>query len=122
VVISTEVPTLCESVVFPARLSFIMSERLEQLLVEARQHEAHTQQSQFVLTQMVEEILRSRTICRPLLGQPLSPVQREIYDQVTAQLLSALSQQLDSYKMTQIPLRTWVKELRHQAFRKILDD
>ncbi|HBB33491.1 MAG TPA: hypothetical protein DDZ80_11270 [Cyanobacteria bacterium UBA8803] len=99
-----------------------MSERLEQLLVEARQHEAHTQKGQFVLIQLVEEILRSRTICRPLLGQPLSPVQTEIYGQVKAHLLSELSQKIDSYNLTQIPVRTWVSELRQQAFKKILDD
>lgn len=99
-----------------------MSERLEQLLVEARQHEAHTQQSQFMLTQLVEEILRSRTICRPLLGQPLSPVQREIYDQVKVQLLSDINQQLHSYNPTQISVRNWVNELRLHAFKTILDD
>jgi len=99
-----------------------MSERLEQLLVEARHHEVHSQKRQFVLTQLVEEILRSRTICRPFLGQPLSPVQREIYEQVKAHLLSDLSQQIDSYNPTQIPVITWVSELRQQAERKILDD
>ena len=92
-----------------------MSERLEQLVNQARQHEA-------ALIQLVEEILRSRTICRPLLGQPVSPVQREIYDQVKAHLLSDLNQKLDSYNPTQIPVRTWVSELRHQAFKTILDD
>ena len=99
-----------------------MDERLEQLVTEAQRHTPQTEGRQLALNQLVDEILRSRKICRPPIGQPLSGVYKDIYEQVRQQLFRDVSQELDNYNPTRIPLRTWTNTLRNQAFRIILDD
>ena len=99
-----------------------MDESLEQLVKEAQQYNHQTKKGNVALTKLVEEILRSRSICRPLGGQPLWDVQQEIYEQVQQQLLNDLNQELDKYNSQLIPLREWINRLRNHAFRKILKD
>ncbi len=99
-----------------------MSERLEQLFFKARQQATESQQRQLTLIELVEEILRSRTICRPPVGHSLSQTQQQIYTQVKTQLLSNLSEQIDGYNLTQISIRDWTVELRQLAFKTVLND
>ncbi len=99
-----------------------MDEELEQLLTEAKQYAPHTQGRQLILTQLVDEILRSRKICRLPLGQPLFGIYQEIYQQVQQQLLCFIERELDNYNPICIPVRVWANTLRHQAFRTVLDD
>ncbi len=99
-----------------------MDERLERLVTEAQRHAPQTKGWQLALNQLVDEILRSRKICRPPIGQPLSGVYKEIYEQVRQQLLRDVSHELDNYNPTGIPVRTWTNTLRNQAFKIILDD
>ena len=99
-----------------------MDEQLEQLITEAKQHASHTQGRQLALTQLVNEILRSRKICRPPLGQPLFGIYREIYEQVQQQLLCNIGQEIDKNRLICIDVRTWVNTLRNQACRTVLDD
>ncbi|MFB2970199.1 hypothetical protein ACE1CD_14590 [Aerosakkonema sp. BLCC-F183] len=100
----------------------MMSDRLEQLFFKARQQELETQERQLTLIELVEEILRSRTICRPLVGNSLSQAQQQIYAQVKTQLLSKLSEQIDSYNPTQISVKSWMTEIRLLAIRTVLND
>ena len=74
------------------------------------------------LTQLVNEILRSRKIGRPPIGQPLSGVYRDIYEQLQQQLLHKVGEELNHYNPTRTPVRTWVNTLRTHAFRTVLDD
>jgi DNA-directed RNA polymerase specialized sigma24 family protein len=99
-----------------------MDERLEQLLTEAKRHAPHTEGWQLALTQLVKEILRSRKIGRPPIGQPLSGVYRDIYEQLQQQLLHKVGEELSHYNPTHTPVRTWVNTLRTHAFRTVLDD
>lgn len=73
-------------------------------------------------SKLVEEILRSRKLGRPPIGQRLSGVYREIYERVRQQLLLDVGEQLDQYNPEQISVRAWTHALRNQAFRKVLDD
>ena len=99
-----------------------MDERLEQLVKEAQRHAPQTEGGQLVLIQLVDEILRSRKICRSLGRQPLFGVYQEIYEQIRQQLLCDVGEKLNQYNLKQTPVRAWTNTLRHQTFRKILGD
>lgn len=99
-----------------------MDERLEQLITEVQQHIPQTEGWQLALTQLVVEILRSRKIGRPPIGQPLSGVYLEIYEQAQQQLLHKVGEELSNYNPTRTPIRAWVNTLRNHAFKIVLDD
>ncbi|MBW4630392.1 MAG: hypothetical protein KME30_00375 [Iphinoe sp. HA4291-MV1] len=99
-----------------------MDKRLEQLVAQMQQHAPQTEERQLVLAQLVDEILRSRSLCRPLGNQPLVGVYQQIYQQVRQQLLLYVNEQLNQYNPKQMTVRVWTHNLRNQAFRKILDD
>src|ERR687886_2607547 len=99
-----------------------MDERLEQLVTQAKRHAPQTEGWQLAITQLVDKILRSRKIGRPPIGQPLSGVYQEIYEQVRQQLLHKVGEELSNYNPKRIPVRAWVNTLRNHAFRTVLDD
>lgn len=99
-----------------------MDQRLEQLVTEVQQHAPQTEGRQLALTQLVDEILRSRKICRQLGNQPLFGVYQKIYEQVRQQLLYDIDEQIDKYNPKQTNARVWTNDLRNQALKKILDD
>lgn len=99
-----------------------MDERLEQLFNEAQRHAPQSEGRQLALIQLVDEILRSRKICRPFRSQPLFSVYREIYEQVRQQLLRDIREELNQYNPKQMPVRLWSNTIRNQVFRKILVD
>ncbi|HEY9299023.1 MAG TPA: hypothetical protein VIQ31_22240, partial [Phormidium sp.] len=99
-----------------------MDERLEQLITQVQQHAPKTEGWRLALTQLVQEILRSRKIGRPPIGQPLSGVYQEIYEQAQQQLLHKVGEELSNYNPKRIPVRTWINTLRNHAFRTVLDD
>ncbi|MCT7952935.1 hypothetical protein NG798_24345 [Ancylothrix sp. C2] len=72
--------------------------------------------------QIVEEILRGRTLLRPLMGKNLSDVQQKIYEVVKIQLFAEISHNISYYKSTQTPLNVWGRELLLQVWKKCLDD
>ncbi|MEW6493445.1 MAG: hypothetical protein AB1589_13210, partial [Cyanobacteriota bacterium] len=95
---------------------------LEQLVTLVQQHNSQTEEWHLALTQLVDEILRSRKICRPLGRRPLFGVYQEMYEKVRQQLLQDIGEKLNQYNPKQMSVRTWVTSLRNQAFRKILED
>jgi len=99
-----------------------MNERLEQLLTEVQRHVHQTERQQSALTQLVEVILRARKVGRSPVGQPLTGIYKEIYEQARQQLLCDIGDELNHYNPARISAREWSSNLRHQAFRKILDD
>lgn len=99
-----------------------MDERLEQLVIEARQRVPHTEEQQIVLAHLIDEMLRVRPICRPLKGQFVFDIQKEIYEQVRQQLLQEVSQELNSYNPQQTSARMWASTLRDRAFNQVLND
>jgi DNA-directed RNA polymerase specialized sigma24 family protein len=99
-----------------------MDERLEQLVIKARQQESYPKEQQIVLANLVDEILRVRPICRPLKGQLIFEVQQDIYEQVRQQLLQEIGQELNRYNPQQTRARVWASRLRDRAFSQVLDD
>ncbi|HBY80096.1 MAG TPA: hypothetical protein DEG47_24505 [Cyanobacteria bacterium UBA11148] len=99
-----------------------MDERLEQLVTEVQRYVPQSKERQLALIRLVDEILRSRKIARSPIGQPLSGVYRELYEQVRQQLLRDIERVIDNYKPTSINTRMWANTLRNQAFRTILND
>jgi hypothetical protein len=74
------------------------------------------------LNQQVEQILRSRRICRPVRGHPLSNAQQNLLERLRQHLLDDLMQA--SHRSGSAPSQTdeWGAELCQLAFRKVLDD
>ncbi len=99
-----------------------MDERLEQLVTQAQQYARQNEGQQLVLAQLVDEILRSRKICRQLANKPLFGIYSEIYEQVRQQLLHDVDEQINQYNPKQTTVRAWINNLRNQALKKTLDD
>ena len=98
-----------------------MDDRLKKLVTEAQQYVDQPEKRQNSLTQLVDEILRSRKICRQG-TQPLSGIYHEIYQQLRQQLLHDVDQEIDNYNMKILPVREWANLLRDNAFKQVLDD
>ncbi|OKH39615.1 hypothetical protein NIES2119_04890 [[Phormidium ambiguum] IAM M-71] len=99
-----------------------MDERLMQLVTEVQQHAPQTEEWQFALTRLVDEMLRSRTICRHLPNQPLFGIYQVIYEQIRQQLLQQVGELINQYKLQPKTVRKWANGLRSQAIKSILDD
>lgn len=99
-----------------------MDEQLEQLVTQAQEYARQNEERQLVLAQLADEILRSRKICRQLANKPLFGIYTEIFEQVRQQLLHDVDEQINQYNPKQTTVRTWINNLRNQAFKKILDD
>lgn len=98
-----------------------MDERLKKLVIEAQQYTCQTEKRQNALTQLVDEILRSRKICRHG-SQPLFGIYHEIYQQLRQQLLHDVDQEINTYNMKTLPVREWANLLRDNVFKEVLDD
>jgi hypothetical protein len=99
-----------------------MDQRLEQLVAEAQQYAPQTERRQLVLTQLVDEIMRSRKICRSLGNQPLFGIYQKIYQQVRQEMLCNVDQELNQYNPKHTPIRVWANNFRNRAFKNILTD
>ena len=99
-----------------------MDEQLEQLVLEAQGHACQTPERELALEELVKQILRSRKIARPPIGEALSGVYQEIYEQVKQQILPQIQEELDNYNPKHISMREWANTLRHQACKKALED
>lgn len=98
-----------------------MDQQLEQLVTEAKQPSLQSEEREKVLSKLVDEILRSRKICR-YVSQPLSGIYLEIYQLLQRQLKSDLEQSLEQYKPSKTSVREWANELRKKVFREVLND
>ncbi|KAB8320417.1 hypothetical protein SD81_002095 [Tolypothrix campylonemoides VB511288] len=96
--------------------------RLEQLVIQAQCYAPQSQERQLALTRLVDEILRSRKVARPFVGQPLFSIYKKIYEQVRQKLLHNINEEFDNYDPTLFPVRAWSNNLRQRALKKILDD
>lgn len=99
-----------------------MDERLRQLALSAQRHPPETEERQKAIAELAEEILRSRKICRPPKGQPLSGIYLELYQQVRDRLACELDEKIDQYDPQRQPAREWANFLRDSALREVLDD
>jgi len=97
------------------------TELLKQLVVEVQGQLPGDRERQLALARLVDEILRSRKICRPPRGQPLTGVCQEIYEKVREQLLGDVDQDICNYNW-QDSLRSWTSLLLTSSFKQVLDD
>ncbi len=99
-----------------------MDELLEQLVFQVQQYPYETEERHRALTELVEQILRSRQICRPPRGQSLSIIYLDIFQAVQGQLQYEVDQTVDSYNPKRTSVRSWANGLRDRAFQKVLDN
>lgn len=97
------------------------TELLKQLVVAVQGQLPGARERQLALARLVDEIMRSRKICRPPRGQPLTDVCQEIYEEVREQLLRDVDQDIGNYNR-QDSLRSWTNSLLNSAFKQVLDD
>jgi len=71
---------------------------------------------------LVDEILRSRKMCRLHQGQPLFGVYQSIYQEVRSHLIRDLTLKRDRGKLHPGTVREKASQLRDSAFRTILED
>lgn len=99
-----------------------MDERLKHLAIEALQHTCESEERQQALTELVDEMLRSRRICRSPRGQSLSGIYLEIYQEVRKRLLSDVEQAIEQYHPERTNIREWANGLRDNALKAILNN
>ncbi len=90
------------------------------LIEEVQGKTPGTQERQSALTRVVDEILRSRPICRPLQGESLSGVCREIYQATRQRLYHLIDKDIDDYSPEKTPDTKWAKSRMNLAFTQIL--
>jgi hypothetical protein len=99
-----------------------MDKRIEQLVIGVKPHKYQVEKKPIFLPQILDEILRSRQICRPFQGQVLFDVQKDIYDKFKQQLWHDLSKEVKNYNPKLTLSRAWINKMQSNAFRKVLDD
>lgn len=92
------------------------------LLLKVKQTVPGSIERRQTLTKLVDRILRSRPICRPLKDQPLSRACQDIYQAARQQLLGSLYSEIDRYNPEHEPLRQWANLRMREAFQDILTD
>lgn len=94
----------------------------KQLIKEAQHQPSSEKKRQKNLTEIVNEVLRSRRICRTPKGESLYGVYQEIYQQAQQQLLQDVGQAIENSNVEFTSVREWAVILRDNAFRKVLTD
>ncbi|MEQ9670222.1 hypothetical protein [Coleofasciculus sp. G2-EDA-02] len=92
------------------------------LLLDAKQTVPGSIERRQSVTKLVDRILRSRPICRPLKDQPLSNACQDIYQAARQQLLGTLYSDIDRYNPENESLRQWANIRMREAFQEILTD
>lgn len=99
-----------------------MANSSEQIWAELKNHESDTEQYQQLLTQLIEKILCSRRICRPLKGKPLFGIYQQIYDCLYHNLREKIGQELEAYSLNKLEMREWSNQLLYRVYREVLND
>ena len=99
-----------------------MDEQLTPLILKVQQCTCSPEQRRNAVTELVDEILRSRKICRPLNRQPLTGIYWTIYQQVREQLRQTLEQDINQYNLSSPRVRDWISIQRDRAFKTVLTD
>jgi methionine salvage enolase-phosphatase E1 len=98
-----------------------MDEQLKQLVHQVQQSSHGTRERQNALRELVDEMLRSRQICRPPRGQALSGIYFDIFQAVQQQLQQNVEQTIDDYNPQRTPVREWANGLRDGVFKQVLN-
>ncbi|AOY82730.2 hypothetical protein BJP36_25280 [Moorena producens JHB] len=98
-----------------------MSKQIQHLVIKSKQNTIENQQQYQVLAELVEQILRTRKVCRPRPGHPLSGIYLEIYQTVQEQLNHQLEEDIDSPYLQMTSEKEWGC-WRDSVFKKVLDE
>jgi len=99
-----------------------MNEQLAQLVIAVQRHPRGTRQRQRVLTELVEQMLRSRKICRSPKRQALTGIYCDILQEIQQQLSYEVDLKIDKYNLERPCVSEWVTELRDRVFQQVLDE
>lgn len=99
-----------------------MDELLKQLVFQVQQYPCKAEERQKALVKLVDQMLRSRQICRQPKGESLANIYLDIFQAVQRQLRHDVDQSVDSYDPRSLSVRDWASSLRDGAFQKVLDD
>ncbi|WP_293073912.1 hypothetical protein [Moorena sp. SIO4A5] len=98
-----------------------MSRPIQHMMIKSKQYKIENQQREQVLAELVEHILRTRKVCRPRPGHPLSGIYLEIYQTVQEQLNHKLEEAIDSRYLQMTSDQEWAS-WRDSVFKKVLDE
>ncbi|MEH1797284.1 hypothetical protein [Nostoc sp.] len=99
-----------------------MDEQLTRSVIEAKQYPSESEERKQALNKLVEQILSSRSICRPYKGKPLWGIYQEIYELAREQLVYDIDEEIDKYNSQRTNTREWIKSIRDKAFREVLNN
>lgn len=92
-------------------------EQLKQLARVAQKHSPRAQERQLALRKLVNGILTSGRLCRPLSGY-FSGVYEDIYDEAVQELLLYVCKNIDKYDPERGEVMAWVNVLLERRFFK----
>jgi DNA-directed RNA polymerase specialized sigma24 family protein len=95
---------------------------VKELLENCQQKNLPKLTQQVLVKKLVDEMMRSRPICRPHRGKVLFGVYREIYEQLQQQLINDFLDKLTIKNLPTMEAKSWAISIRNQAIKKILDD
>ncbi|NEO90917.1 MAG: hypothetical protein F6K56_11955 [Moorea sp. SIO3G5] len=98
-----------------------MNKQIQQLVLKLQHYPRENQQRDQALAELVEQILRTRKVCRPRPGHPLSGIYLEIYQTVQQQLNHQLDDDIDSRYLQMTSDQEW-GSWRDSVFKKVLDE
>ena len=99
----------------------VMNKQIQHLVLKIQHYTPENQQRNQALAELVEHILRTRKVCRPCPGHPLSGIYLEIYQTVQQQLNHQLEDDLDSPYLRITSDQEWAS-WRDSVFKKVLDE
>lgn len=95
---------------------------IRELLKSHQQQDFCNSNKQVIIKILVEEMLRSRPICRLYRSGGLFGIYQETYKQLEAQLRDDFSQKLETDNLPTIQVREWAIAIRNQVIKQVLDD
>ncbi|NEO90919.1 MAG: hypothetical protein F6K56_11965 [Moorea sp. SIO3G5] len=98
-----------------------MNKQIQHLVLKLQHYPHKNQQREQALAELVEQILRTRKVCRPRPGHPLSGIYLEIYQTVKQQLNHQLDDDIDSRYLQMTSDQEWAS-WRDSVFKKVLDE
>jgi hypothetical protein len=99
-----------------------MNEQLKQLVIAVQREPRGTGERQRVLTELVEQMLRSRKICRFRQGQALTGVYLDIFHEIQQKLSDEVDLKIDQYNLERPGVSQWISEQRDRVFQQVLDE
>ena len=95
---------------------------LKKIFNQLYQQNCSQKTKEYLMSNIVKLVLRSRTFCRKYQGQPLFGIYQEIYTQAKLQLLEEILPENSTYKMSELGTVSWQSKVKVKAFRKVLND